>query len=134
MDALFTCTAAGQLMDRFGRKVAALPSVTLISLAYGMAPLCKNVTMLLVTCIVYGIGNGLSGGIIMSFQTGLAPTEGRSQFLSLFKMIIAVGPLSMAPLLCFLSDATGSLETAALCIAASAIFAIIWLLLLVRES
>merc|ERR1719506_1245203 len=129
-----TLFSAGRLQDRYGRKVQALPTILGIGLAYALVPFCTSLLTLTLASLIYGVCNGLGGGIVLSFQTALAPRESRSEFLALWKMQQSLISLLMPPLLGYVSDATGSLEIAALCFSSVAVIAVVWLMLLVRDG
>ena len=102
---------AGLIMDRFGRKFAIVPSFTLQAIGMAFIPLTLEfatllnstglilfanglfptitgafISLMLATCLI-GFGNGLSSGAMMTFGADLAPREGMSEFLSLWRLI-----------------------------------------------
>ena len=131
-DASITFLVAGHIMDKHGLKAAAVPSMILMAAAFALLSAVRGPIMLGVAAVVYGIGNGICGGILNAFATGLAPAQARTQFLGLWKTVTAVGGISLPPLFGAVSDAT-SLDIADYCLSAAALFAVVWVLLMVRE-
>lgn len=134
VDACVTMLAAGQLMDRYGKRASALPSMLLMSSAYLLIPLCQTPAAMVLAAMVYAVGNGLSGGIINALSSSLAPPHARTQFLGLWKMITSTGGLVLPPLFGLISDLSGSLELACVVVASVALGAVAWLLLILREG
>ncbi len=84
---------AGMLMDRFGRKVAAVPSFGLMALGIGLIPFARSfdfLTLLLVTMII-GFGNGLGSGLMMTLGADLAPPGAAGEFLGFWRLIGDIG-------------------------------------------
>ena len=85
---------SGYLMDRFGRKYAAIPSLLVLSLGMVLVAISNSAVMLIVAAIVLGLGNGLGSGAMMTLGTDLAPRDGRSQFLGAWRVIGGTGALA----------------------------------------
>lgn len=131
-DASITFLAAGHIMDKYGLKAAAIPSMILMGAAFALLSTVRNPVMLGVAAVVAGVGNGICGGIVNAFATGLAPAHARTQFLGLWKTVTAIGGILLPPLFGAVSDAT-SLDIADFCVSAAAFVAVAWILLMVRE-
>jgi len=84
--------------------------------------------------MLWGVANGLCGGIIVSFATDLTPESCRSEFLGLWKTVQAVGGLVLPPFFGVVSDFSGSLEMASTAMCFCALLTALWLLLFVPES
>lgn len=82
---------AGQIMDRRGRRATGVPSLALLSLGLALLPLTDGFGGLLAVGLLVGLGNGLSAGFVMTLGADLAPEEGRSQFLGVWRLIGDVG-------------------------------------------
>src|SRR3712207_5279894 len=63
---------AGMLMDRFGRKVAAVPSFGLMAFGIGLIPFTRDFLTLLLVAMLIGLGNGLGSGLMMTLEIGRA--------------------------------------------------------------
>jgi MFS family permease len=90
----------GMLMDRKGRKWAALPCLVLLSVSMALIPISGDFVGLLLVSLFAGLANGLGAGINMTLGSDLSPALGRSQFLGLWRLISdvggAAGPLLIA--------------------------------------
>ena len=131
-DASITFLAAGHIMDKYGLKAAAVPSMILMGGAFAILSAVRDPLMLGLAGVVFGIGNGICGGILNAFATGLAPARARTQFLGLWKTVTAMGGFSLPPLFGAVSDAT-SLDVAGYFLSVAALFTVAWVLLMVRE-
>lgn len=93
---------SGQVMDRWGRMWAALPSMLLMSIAFlGLAfthDVDNRTAWFVAATIVAGIGNGLSSGILMTLGADLAPPDNPAPFLGGWRMFTDGGGAA-APLL-----------------------------------
>ncbi|MDX6235379.1 MAG: hypothetical protein QOG10_194, partial [Kribbellaceae bacterium] len=82
---------AGSVMDRFGRKWVAVPSMFVLGLAHLLLPLTHGVASLTAVALVMGIGNGLGAGLIMTLGADASPLVGRAQFLGAFRLFADTG-------------------------------------------
>ncbi|WP_329110893.1 MFS transporter [Micromonospora sp. NBC_01699] len=94
---------AGRIMDRWGRRVVAVPSMFLLGLAHGLLPLATTVVGLAAVAMLMGLGNGLSSGLIMTLGADVSPVTGRAQFLGAWRLCADLGngggPLLIAAVL-----------------------------------
>ena len=92
---------AGQIMDRWGRKHAYVPSFIIQSAGMALIPLAGGFSGLLGVSLLIGLGNGLGSGTMMTLGADLAPAEARGEFLGLWCFIgdigNAGGPMSRSP-------------------------------------
>ncbi len=107
---------AGRLMDRRGRRWAAVPAMALLGLAHALLPLAGGVFGLTVVAVLMGVGNGLSAGLVMTLGADVSPALGRAQFLGAWRVCADVGTGS-GPLLIGAVTAVASLSAAALAVA-----------------
>jgi MFS family permease len=108
---------AGYLMDRYGRKYAAIPCLLLLSSALLLIPLSHNATQLTLIAMLAGLGNGLGSGINMTLGTDLAPQGERAPFLGVWRLISDTGSFSGPVLIGLITTATtlaGALASSAL--------------------
>ena len=82
---------AGSVMDRFGRKWVAVPSMFVLGLAHLLLPLTHTVPTLTAVALLMGIGNGLGAGVIMTLGADASPPVGRAQFLGAFRLFADTG-------------------------------------------
>jgi len=104
---------AGSLMDRWGRKWAAIPCLALLSLSLLLVPLAQEFKALLLIALLTGLGNGLGSGLVMILGTDLAPDDSIGEFLGLWRLIGDLGTAS-GPLLIGLIAQAASLSLAPL--------------------
>lgn len=93
---------AGLLMDRFGRKTAAVPSFAIMTLGVALIPLASSFTGLMAAAAVIGFGNGLGSGTMMTLGADLAPEGATGEFLGVWRLIgdagAFVGPVAVGVL------------------------------------
>ncbi|TCM51863.1 MFS transporter [Kribbella sp. VKM Ac-2568] len=82
---------AGSVMDRFGRKWVAVPSMLVLGLAHLLLPLTHSGAALTAVALLMGIGNGLGAGVIMTLGADASPPVGRAQFLGAFRLFADTG-------------------------------------------
>jgi len=90
----------GSVMDRFGRKAAAIPCLVIMSLALAVMPLTHGAATLAIVAMALGVGNGLSSGVVMTLGADFAPPAARVPFLGVWRVLsdlgTAGGPLAVA--------------------------------------
>ncbi|MBO0744022.1 MAG: MFS transporter, partial [Candidatus Dormibacteraeota bacterium] len=88
---------SGLVMDRLGRLWVAIPSMVLLGAGMVALPLSRGVVTLGVVAIVMSVGNGIGSGIMMTLGADAAPRDGRTTFLSIWRLLgdtgNALGPL-----------------------------------------
>ena len=89
---------AGTLMDRLGRKWAAVPCLLLQSVGLALIPLTGGFSGLLLVSLLAGIGNGLGSGIVMTLGADLAPRARTGEFLGIWRLMGDTGAMT-GPLL-----------------------------------
>lgn len=106
---------SGQIMDRWGRLWAAMPSMVLMSSAFLVLAfthdLADAATWFTAAAIVIGIGNGLSSGILMTLGADIAPPDDPAPFLGSWRLITDAGGAS-APLIVSILSAASTLSVA----------------------
>lgn len=106
---------AGWIMDRWGRKAAAVPSFLLLGLGMGLVPLTSGRFELLLVGLLLGCANGIGSGTMMTLGADLAPPRQTGAFLGLWRLI-GDGGQALAPLAVgTLADLLGIALTAGLC-------------------
>lgn len=81
----------GRLMDVKGRKWAAIPSLTLLSLGLLAIPFTSDALSLGLVAGTLGFANGMGAGINMTLSSDLSPLGGRGLFLGVWRMITDAG-------------------------------------------
>jgi MFS family permease len=124
---------AGMLMDRFGRKVAAVPSFGLMALGIGLIPFTRDFLTLLLVTMLIGLGNGLGSGLMMTLGADLAPPGATGEFLGIWRLIGDIGAVS-GPLVAGAVAAAVGLSGGAWVLSVSGWLAVATLAGLVRET
>jgi MFS family permease len=124
---------AGFLMDRFGRKTAAVPSFAIMAFGMLFIPFTDSFLTLLLAAMVIGMGNGLGAGTMMTLGADLAPPGATGEFLGLWRLIGDTGQAGGPLLVGALTDALG-FEASAFILAGVGIAASLTLALLVKET
>lgn len=124
---------AGLIMDRFGRKWAAVPSFTIMAIGMAMIPLTVDYWSMLAASVLIGFGNGLGSGTMMTLGADLAPPGATGEFLGLWRLIGdtggAGGPLVVGALADLIGLSLTALALSGVGLASAAVLA-----LLVRET
>jgi MFS family permease len=124
---------AGMLMDRFGRKVAAVPSFALMALGIGLIPFTRDFLTLLLVAMLIGLGNGLGSGLMMTLGADLAPPGATGEFLGIWRLIGDVGAVT-GPLMVGAVAAAFGLSGGAWVLSVAGWLAVVTLARLVRET
>jgi MFS family permease len=82
---------AGQVMDRFGRKWAALIATGGIAAGFFFIPLTSGFATMLLASLLMGLTNGMGSGINMTLCSDLAPDKSPEKFMSLWRFISDIG-------------------------------------------
>lgn len=91
--------ASGQVMDRFGRRWAAIP--TLFGMAVTMAALLLADTQsaFFIAAIAMSLANALGSGVIMVLGADLAPAGQTNEFLAGYRLLVDLGQAATPPLI-----------------------------------
>lgn len=85
---------SGLLMDRYGRLFAVVPAFTIMAGAMFVVAATDGTAGLVVAGILYGLGNGLGSGTMLTVSTDLAPERGLGPFLAALGIIRDVGRIA----------------------------------------
>jgi MFS family permease len=124
---------AGILMDRFGRKVAAVPSFAVMAIGVGMIPFVSSYGGLLFAACVIGLGNGLGSGTMMTLGADLAPPGATGEFLGIWRLVGDAGAF-LGPIAVGIIASSTSLKSSAYLLSAIGISATFTLAFLVKET
>jgi MFS family permease len=124
---------AGWLMDRFGRKVAAVPSFSLMAIGIGLIPFTHDFLTLMLAAMLIGLGNGLGAGLMMTLGADLAPPGATGEFLGIWRLIGDMGAV-FGPLAVGLVAASVGLAGGAWVLAVAGAMAVFTLAVLVQET
>lgn len=82
---------AGKVMDRFGRRAVAVPSMVFMGLSFILMPFSHGFVALALTSALLGFANGIGSGIITTIGADVSPSIGRPTFLGLWREFADVG-------------------------------------------
>lgn len=82
---------AGLIMDRFGRRWAVLPCMTVLGVAHALIPLAGSAASLTAVAALMGFGNGIGSGIVMTMGSDASPESGRAVFLAAWRLLGDLG-------------------------------------------
>ncbi|QHJ01051.1 MFS transporter [Xylophilus rhododendri] len=94
---------AGKVMDHFGRRWVAVPSMLIMGLAMLLMPLTAGATTLLLVSMAIGFGNGIGSGMIMTLGADHSPRHGRPHFLGVWRLMSDIGSSAGPALLSLLA-------------------------------
>ena len=116
----------GWVMDRYGRRAAAMPTTFGMALAFAVLPFTSGFWGLLAVGVLIGLGNGFGSGIVMTISADASPDRGRPQFLGAARFLgdlgTALGPALVSIITGLASLAVGVGSVAALAVLAGAVF------------
>ncbi len=124
---------AGLMMDRFGRKVAAVPSFAIMAIGMIVVAASFDFRSLLIGAAIIGFGNGLGSGTMMTLGADLAPPGAVGEFLGFWRLIGDAGSSGGPLIVGAVAGAFGLISTALLLSGVGAAAALV-LALLVRET
>lgn len=124
---------AGLIMDHWGRKWSALPSLLFFALGYAVLPLADSYSAFIMAAIIIGLGDGLSTGWGNTMISDLSPAENRGEYFGLWRTIGDAGTLS-GPLIVGYLASTIALPLTASLTALAGIFGAIILASKVKET
>ena len=124
---------AGLMMDRFGRKVAAVPSFAIMAIGMVVVAASFDFKSLLIGAMVIGFGNGLGSGTMMTLGADLAPPGAVGEFLGFWRLIGDSGSSGGPLIVGAVAGAFGVISTALLLGGIGAAAALV-LAILVRET
>ena len=90
--------SSGQIMDRWGRRWALMPTLVGMAIAHILLAFAHSVIPFLLVCIAMSLANALGSGIVLTLGADLAPTDARSQFLAAYRLQVDSG-VAITPLL-----------------------------------
>ena len=92
--------SSGQIMDRFGRRWSALPTLLGLALTFALLTLATDANTFLTVALLMSLANGVGSGVILVIGSDLAPKGQRNEFLASYRLLVdagvAITPLSLA--------------------------------------
>jgi MFS family permease len=99
--------SSGQLVDRFGRRWAAVPTLTGMALSLFALTFARDSTGFLIVALALSLSNALGSGLVMVIGADLAPKDARNEFLAFYRLMIDGGVAATAPAMALLTIAFG---------------------------
>eukprot|EP01079_Euglenida_sp_SAG-EU17-18_P005696 gene5696-1018_t len=125
---------SGILMDRFGRKYSAVPSIVIMGAGFLLFVFSTPLWLIFVVSVLFGLGNAFSSGVVMTIIADFAPDgQVRGQFIAGFRMVTYLGML-LGPSVLGVVSSSVSLGAAALAVAALAAFGALWGIFIMPET
>ncbi|MCW2522174.1 MAG: napC [Frankiales bacterium] len=116
---------AGKVMDHYGRRWVAVPSMLLMGAALVGMAFSTGFGSLLLAAMVLGFGNGIGSGMVMTLGADVSPTVGRPAFLGIWRELSDIGglggPLLLSGITAVATLAAGVLANGGIGFAAAAI-------------
>ena len=94
---------SGQIMDRYGRRAALVP--TLIGLSMGVVALtfAHNEFAFVLVALLFSLANATGSGLVLTIGADLAPPGERNEFLAAFRLMIDAATAATPILLGFMT-------------------------------
>ena len=99
--------SSGQIMDRFGRRWSALPTLLGLSLTFSLLTIANDATTFLAVALVMSLANGVGSGIILVIGSDLAPKGERNEFLASYRLLVDAGVAATPILISVIAAAFG---------------------------
>lgn len=96
---------SGQIMDRFGRRWVAMPSLAAMGFCLLLLANVKDANGFLVAAIALALANGIGSGVVLVIGADLAPVDARNEFLSSYRFMFDSGIALTAPIISTLAVA-----------------------------
>jgi MFS family permease len=103
---------SGQVMDKFGRRWAAFPTLLGMSIGNLLVFTVTGPSMFLAITIILSMANAFSSGLVLVLGSDAAPEDARSEFLASFRLMIDTGSALTSPLMSALIVVAGALAPA----------------------
>jgi MFS family permease len=94
---------SGQVMDRFGRRAVAVPTLVGLAVTFAFLPFSFDDPTFLTVALLMSLANALGSGVVMVLGADLAPPAKRNEFLASFRLLNDLGNAAAPQLLSFLA-------------------------------
>jgi MFS family permease len=91
--------ASGAIMDRFGRRWAAVPTAVGLGVAHLLVAFAFDSPTFLAIAILMAVVNGVGSGVILVLGSDLAPADARNEFLASYRLLTDAAVAGAGPLL-----------------------------------
>ena len=83
--------SSGQVMDRFGRRWVAAPTLVGLAITFSLLPFSFDDSTFLTVALIMSLSNALGSGIVMVLGADLAPPSKRNEYLASYRLLNDVG-------------------------------------------
>lgn len=90
---------SGAIMDKFGRRWAAVPTLIGLSITHILVAFALNEPGFLALAVAMALANGVGSGIILVLGADLAPADARNEFLASYRLITDAAVAGTGPIL-----------------------------------
>jgi MFS family permease len=90
---------SGQIMDRFGRAFAAVPTLLGLGLTHFLVWIAVDGNTFLLLALLMSLANGIGSGVIMVLGADMAPKDKRNEFLASYRLLVDFGDAAAPQLL-----------------------------------
>jgi MFS family permease len=91
--------ASGAIMDRFGRRWAAVPTAVGLGVAHLLVAFAFDSPTFLAIAILMAVVNGVGSGVILVLGSDLSPADARNEFLASYRLLTDAAVAGAGPLL-----------------------------------
>lgn len=95
---------SGQVMDRFGRRWAAVPTLIGLGLTHLTVFMITDQVSFLAVVLLMALANGLGSGVILVLGSDLAPSGQKNEFLASYRLLVDGTLASTPPLLALIAS------------------------------
>jgi len=88
---------SGQVVDRFGRLWAAVPTLAGMAISLFALTFAQDATGFLIAAVALSLSNALGSGLVMVIGADLAPKDARNEFLAFYRLMVDGGIAMTAP-------------------------------------
>ena len=91
--------ASGAIMDRYGRRWAAVPTAVGLAFAHILVAFAIDSPGFFAIAILMAVVNGVGSGVILVLGSDLAPADARNEFLASYRLLTDAAVAGAGPLL-----------------------------------
>ena len=97
----------GQVIDKYGRRVAAVPTILAIGVGIACIPFTTDASSFAIVAVALAVANALGSGLVLTIGADLAPEGSRNEFLAAYRLLGDGGIATAAPAISILTIAVG---------------------------
>jgi MFS family permease len=97
----------GQVIDKYGRRVAAVPTILAIGAGIACIPFTTDASSFAIVAVALAVANALGSGLVLTIGADLAPEGSRNEFLAVYRLLLDGGIATAAPAISILTIAVG---------------------------